>query len=154
MHQLPCSPGFCSVMEGRVLAGRRRSWRTSEPRGARAATPQRRSTSGTHTPFPRKPRARPAQPIFDFEWHCAHLQPFQLFGDKFPSLGDRPSMLRLNLHPHLAGLCPAAGWLLSPVGPLAVCTLQALKPAVWVAWLCRCCRQFGGLLADSACPST
>lgn len=53
-------------------------------------------------------------------------------------------MLPLNLRFHLADLC----LLLAGCSPgwTAVCTLQALELAVWVAWLCRCCRQSGGRL--------
>ncbi len=140
MHQSPCSPGFCSVMEGRVLAGRRRSWRTSEPRG-----PERPHHSDVRHPEPkplfRGTRARLAQPVFDFEWHCTSLQLFQLFGDKFPSLETIHAAAQ---SPSPSGRRLSCCWLAALPGWTGVCTLQALKLAVWVAWLCRCCRQFGG----------
>ena len=57
----------------------------------------------------------------------------------------RPSMLSLNLHFRLADLCLLLAGCSPRVGPLsALC--RALELAVWVAWLCRCCRQFGGRL--------
>ena len=135
--------GSCSVVEGRglgtptqIMADFRASRGPERPHHSDVRDPEPKP------PFPRKPRARPAQPIFDFEWHCAQLQLFQLFGDNFHLW--RPSMLPLNLRFHLADLC----LLLAGCSPgwTAVCTLQALELAVWVAWLCRCCRQFGGRL--------